>query len=220
MHTHSLSPLSDEAVVASVLAGETAMFEILMRRHNEPAYRAARAIVRSRSEALDIVQDAYLRAFQHLEQLEIRSKFSTWFLRIVVNEALARHRRGARFEELDEIEESERLASVPAGGPEEDAFRGEVRDLLQLTIEKLPTTLRTVFLLREVQELPTADVAEVLGISQQNVKVRLHRAKAALRDNLLQRFGEQARSLYSLEAPYCDQLVTMALLLLNPKRSD
>ena len=85
--------LPDEEVVGRVLAGETGLFEILMRRHNQQVYRAARAIVRDEHEAEDIMQDAYVRAFTHLDQFEGRAKFSTWLVRIAVNEALARYRR-------------------------------------------------------------------------------------------------------------------------------
>src|SRR5690349_18668055 len=93
--------LSDEQIVAQVVAGQTALFEVLMRRHNERIYRAARAIVRDDREAEDVMQQAYVNAYAHLRQFAGRAKFSTWLTRIAVNEALARIRRRRRFDALD-----------------------------------------------------------------------------------------------------------------------
>ena len=97
----SQEPLSDEEVVARVLAGQTAMFEIVMRRHNQRLYRVARAILRNDGEAEDVMQDAYVRAYEHLDQFAGRAKFSTWLTRIAVHEALARQHRGNRFQESE-----------------------------------------------------------------------------------------------------------------------
>src|ERR671916_2413408 len=94
------SALTDEQVVAHVLAGQTALFEILMRRHNERLYRAARAIVRDEAEAEDVMQQAYVNAYAHLRQFNQQAQFSTWLTRIAVNEALARVRRRDRYEEF------------------------------------------------------------------------------------------------------------------------
>src|SRR2546428_7863263 len=102
----SQEPLSDEEVVARVLAGETGMFEIVMRRHNQRLYRVARAILKNDGEAEDVMQDAYVRAFQYLGQFAGRSKFSTWLTRIAVHEALARAHKAKRFEESDAMNEN------------------------------------------------------------------------------------------------------------------
>ena len=103
----SQDPLSDEEVVAQVLAGETGMFEIVMRRHNQRLYRVARAILRNDGEAEDVMQDAYVRAYEHLDQFAGRAKFSTWLTRIAVHEALARQHRGNRYQELEPMSERE-----------------------------------------------------------------------------------------------------------------
>jgi RNA polymerase sigma-70 factor (ECF subfamily) len=206
-----LELLPDEEVVNRIRAGETGLFEILMRRHNQQVYRAARAIVRDEHEAEDIMQDAYVRAFTHLDQFEGRSKFSTWLLRIAVNEALARHRKRAHLGAWDEMRESSEFSTPLAAGPEVAAERSEARSFLQSALDQLPETLRTVFMLREVQELSTAETAEVLQITEENVKIRLHRAKAALRDLLATIAGEQARHLYPFEATRCDRVVAAVL---------
>src|SRR5215475_11779245 len=97
---------SDEQVVSRVLAGETALYELLMRRHNQRLYRVARSILRNDTEAEDVMQDAYVRAYQHLADFEGRARFSTWLTRIAVHEALARCRFRARYQSLDGSEES------------------------------------------------------------------------------------------------------------------
>src|SRR3954464_15435926 len=102
----SQEPLSDEEVVARVLTGETSMFEIVMRRHNQRLYRVSRAILRDDGEAEDVMQDAYVRAYQNLASFEGRANFATWLTRIAVNEALARSRRRARFQLIDPSDES------------------------------------------------------------------------------------------------------------------
>jgi RNA polymerase sigma-70 factor, ECF subfamily len=149
----SQEPLSDEEVVARVLAGETAMFEIVMRRHNQRLYRVARAILRNDGEAEDVMQDAYVRAYEHLDQFAGKAKFSTWLTRIAVHEALARQRRGNRYQELEPMSEREgdpmdRFASL-APDPEQQASNSEVRRLLEDAVEKLPDAYRTIFILRK-----------------------------------------------------------------------
>ena len=123
--------LTDEEVVTRVMAGETGMFEIVMRRHNQRLYRVARAILRNDGEAEDVMQDAYVRAYEHLDQFAGRAKFSTWLTRIAVHEALARQHRGNRYQELEPMSEREgdpmdRFASL-APDPEQQASNSEVR---------------------------------------------------------------------------------------------
>jgi len=199
--------LTDDEIVQRVLAGDSGLFELLIRRHDQRVYRTARAIVRNETDADDILQETYLRAFQHLSQFEGRAKFSTWLLRIAIHEALARYRENARFADLDEIPESENAHADPRSGPEQMAARGEIREVVQRAIDELPPTLRTVLMLREIEGMSTSETAEVLEISEDNLNVRLHRAKAALREKLIERAGEEAPHLFIFEAPRCDRLV-------------
>ena len=203
--------LSDEDVVARVLAGETGMFEIVMRRHNQRLYRVARAILRNDGEAEDVMQDAYVRAYEHLDQFAGRAKFSTWLTRIAVHEALARHRRDNRYQELEPLSEREgdpmdRFASL-APNPEEQASNSEIRRLLEEAVEKLPDAYRTVFVLRDVEEMSTTDTADVLEITEENVKVRLHRARALLRKSLFARAGMERKETFDFHAVRCDRVV-------------
>jgi len=209
--TTSQEPLSDEEVVTRVLAGETGMFEIIMRRHNQLLYRVARAILRNDGEAEDVMQDAYVRAYEHLDQFVGKAKFSTWLTRIAVHEALARQRRGNRNQELEPKSERERdpmdrFASL-APNPEQQASNSEVRRLLEEAVEKLPDAYRTVFMLRDVEEMSTTDAADALEITEDNVKVRLHRARALLRESLYARAGMESKEAFDFHAVRCDRVV-------------
>ena len=145
---------TDEAVIRQVLEGNTAMFELLMRRYNERVYRAARAIVRDEHEAEDVMQQAYVNAFTHLRQFNGSSRFSTWLTRIAINESLARVRRRGRYETFDELSNVEPfMSSNVTENPERQAFTGELRGLLEWAIDTLPDGMREVFVLREVEGL-------------------------------------------------------------------
>jgi RNA polymerase sigma-70 factor (ECF subfamily) len=207
----SQEQLSDEEVVARVLAGETGMFEIVMRGHNQRLYRVARAILRNDGEAEDVMQDAYVRAYEHLDQYAGRAKFSTWLTRVAVHEALARQHRGNRYQELKPTSEREgdpmdRFASL-APDPEQQASNSEIRTLLEEAVERLPDAYRTIFMLRDVEDMSTTDTAEVLEITEDNVKVRLHRARALLRKSLYARAGMERKEAFNFHAVRCDRVV-------------
>jgi len=206
--------LSDEEIVRLVLAGETACFEVLMRRYNRRVYRAARAILRDDAEAEEMVQEGWVRAYQHLNQFEGRASFSTWLTRIGVHEALARIRRRARHEEIDGMEEVQKnsidgLSSTVI--PEHHASNAEVRSLLESSIDALPDLYRHVFVLRDVEEMSTEEAAECLGISEDNVKMRLHRARAQLRRELYARAGATSTAAFQFMGERCDR-VTAAVM--------
>jgi RNA polymerase sigma-70 factor (ECF subfamily) len=207
----SQEPLSDEEVVARVLDGETGTFEIIMRRYNQRLYRVARAILRNDGEAEDVMQDAYVRAYEHLDQFAGRAKFSTWLTRIAVHEALARQHRRNRYQDLEPMSEQEgdpmdRFASL-ALNPEQQASNSEIRRLLEEAVEKLPDAYRTIFILRDVEGMSTTDAADALEITEENVKVRLHRARALLRKSLYARAGMERKEAFDFHAVRCDRVV-------------
>lgn len=205
--------LTDEQVVDLVLTGQTALFEVLMRRHNERVYRVARAIVRDEGEAEDIMQQAYVNAYAHLRQFGGKSKFSTWLVRIAVNVAIARARQRGRYDSFDEdLSDVEKLMRErPPGDPEHQASSGELRGLLECAIDGLPDGTRAVFVLRAVEELSTAEAALVLDVSEDVVKTRLSRARAALRRVLTDRIGESTPELFRFYRPRCDRVVGCVL---------
>jgi RNA polymerase sigma-70 factor, ECF subfamily len=201
--------LSDEQVVARVLAGQTALFEVLMRRHNERLYRAARAIVKDESEAEDVMQQAYVNAYSHLRQFDRRAKFSTWLTRIAVHEAIARARRRGRYMTMDE--EAPRAAASGDADPERQAFAGELSRLVESAIDRLPDGIREVFMLRQVEELSTEEAAYVLDVSEAVVKTRLSRARAALRRDLEERAGLAGANAFRFLRPRCNVVVAGVL---------
>jgi RNA polymerase sigma-70 factor, ECF subfamily len=201
--------LSDEDVVARVLDGQTALYEVLMRRYNERIYRAARAITKDEDEAEDVMQQAYVNAYFHLRQFDRRAKFSTWLTKIAIHEALARARKRGRCDAVDfTAEENQAVERQPSRNPEHQAFAGELRSLLESSIDELPDGLREVFMLREVDGLSTAETAECLDVSEDVVKTRLSRSRAALRHELAERAGILAPDTFRFPQPRCDRIVT------------
>ena len=203
--------LTDEDVVSRVLAGDTPLFEVLMRRHNERVYRAARAILRDDKEAEDVMQEAYVNAYAHLAQFDGRAKFSTWLIKIAVYEALLRAKRRTRYEPLDDRAEETLMPTTPSPDPEQQAFGGELRALLEAAIDTLSDGYREVFMLRQVEGLSTAETADVLGVSEDVVKTRLTRARHALQQNLLDRTGAATAQAFMFGRSRCDNVVAAVL---------
>jgi RNA polymerase sigma-70 factor (ECF subfamily) len=200
--------LSDEEVVARVLAGDISLFEILMRRYNQRLFRVARGILADDAEAEDVMQEAYLRAFRELAGFRGEARFATWLTRIACHEALARAQKRRRLVPLaggGGGEPPEPPAVTP--GPERDLENRELQAVLSAAVEILPDPLRAVFCLREIESLSTEQTADLLGLTVENVRVRLHRAKRSLRQTLDQRIGREVRRLYLFEGPHCDRLV-------------
>lgn len=170
---------SDGEIIRQVLDGNSTMFELLMRRYNERVYRTARSIVRDEDEAEDVMQQAYVNAFTHLRQFNGSAQFSTWLTRITINEALARVRRQGKYDAFDDQRWNvESLMAIkPIENPEQQAFAGELRGLLEWAMDTLPGGMREVFVLREVEGLNTSEVAECLDVSEDVVKTRLSRGR-------------------------------------------
>jgi RNA polymerase sigma-70 factor (ECF subfamily) len=210
---------SDEEIVDRVRAGEVALFEVLMRRHNQRIYRTVRAIVRDEAEVEDAMQQAYLAAYTNLRSFEGSAAFSTWLTRIAINEALGRLRRSARLTVAEApVEDAEPLDRAPPQTPEEGAAARESLALIEAAVDRLPAPYRSVYMLREVQELSTAECADVLGITEETVKIRLHRARAALREALAKQLGRVAPEAFPFPATRCDRVVAgvMARILTSP----
>lgn len=204
--------LADEEIVNRVCDGQTALFEVLMRRHNERLYRAARAILRDDAEAEDVMQQAYVNAYVHLRQFDRRAAFATWLTRIAVNEAIARLHRRDRYTPMTEEDSQPSGDLRPAVTPEHAAYASELRHLVELAVDRLPDGAREVFVLREVQGLTTSETAQVLGIADDAVKTRLSRAKRTLRLDLTSALGHAGRAAFSFEQTRCDRVVQAVFL--------
>ena len=202
--------MEDPEVVRRVLAGETELFEIIMRRYNQRLYRAARAILGDDAEAEQVMQEAYFLAYTHLAQFAEKAKFSTWLTKIAVNEALGRLRRRARFVDFDSLTESEkgdRMLISAERTPEQKVLNSELKSLLEESVERLPEHYRSVLVMRDVEGLDTAETSECLGISEEAVKTRLHRARSLMRQQLYARAGVTRPELFSFQKPRCDRMV-------------
>ncbi|HYD41529.1 MAG TPA: RNA polymerase sigma factor [Anaeromyxobacter sp.] len=206
---------ADEEIVARVRAGDVALFEVLMRRHNTRLYRAVRGILRDEAEVEDAMQQAYLRAYAALGEFEGLSSFSTWLVRIGLNEALGRVRKRRSFVPVEAGEATEGSMNDQPD-PEERTASRQALALLESAIDRLPPIHRSVILLREVEGLSTEEAARALGVSEAVVKVRLHRARAALRDVLTRDLGRNASDAFPFPAERCDRIVRAVLARILP----
>lgn len=203
---------SDEAIVARLRGGESALFEVLMRRHNQRLFRAARAIVRDDDEAEDVMQEAYIQAFTKLNQFEGRAKFSTWLTRIAVHEALARVRK--RRPDIDS--EAEPIESAMPN-PEDAAASRELGQMLEPLVDALPEAFRVVFVLRAVEGLSASEVAECLAIPEETVRTRFFRARRALQLHIEQQLMASVSEVYAFHLLRCDRIVAAVLSHLRPR---
>lgn len=200
--------VSDDELLARVRSGDPRWFEVFVRRYNARLFRTARAIVKDDALAEDVMQETYLRAFTHLHQFESRSTLATWLTRIAVNESIARRRKMHR--EPIAGHDAEAGADEPAGpsaDPELALQRGEMVGVLSALVDALPETLRVVFVLRAVEGMSVADVAAALDLTEENVKVRLFRARAALRAGLDDALDDATADVFSFHLVRCDRVV-------------
>ena len=224
IHAGSEPELDDAGLVARVLAGDPAAFELLMRRHNRRLYRIARSMLRDAAEAEDVLQDAYLAAFQSLSAFRGEASLATWLSRVVANQCLARMRRQARRDNI--------LPMVPMGGPDEQEgpamaaddkdtpdralLRAELRAVLERKLDELPEAFRTVFVLRSVEELSVEETARSLNLPEATVRSRHFRARSMLRESLAQDIDIAERDVFSFDGERCDRIVRSVLEKARP----
>lgn len=201
--------LSDEAVVERVLAGDTALFELLMRRHNQRLYRLTVSVLRNDQDARDVMQESYLKSFEQLARFRGDAQFGTWLGRIALHAAWSLARQRSRWQSLDALDPHQ--DDNPLSTPDAVAGVSELRGALLRAIDRLPDPLRIVFVARDVEEMSTRECAAYLEISEHNVKVRLHRARARLRQELRHSVGPDPRTLLTFGFERCDALVERVL---------
>lgn len=203
--------LADETIVDRVRGGDVALYEILMRRHNQRVYRTIRAILRDDRDVEDVMQQAYVDAYTHLDQFRGTAQFSTWLTRIAVNRAIRIGRGVRRGLELVPPPGDPALAieQTPAAipDPEHTLYGRELKVVLESLIDRLPDAFRVVFVMREVEGLSTAETAACLEVNEETVKTRLHRAKRLLRDQLDRQLGPASSGVYAFHLSRCDRVV-------------
>lgn len=189
-------------IVRKVLQGDKEQFRHIIRECNQPLYRTAVAILKDPEDAEDAVQSAYVKAYIHLGTFREESNFLTWLTRILINECKMSLRKKRRTASLDEEEVTMKQSN------NEDVvdtlYKNQLTGLLESAVMELPEKYRLVYVVREVNDFSTQRTADVLGISQENVKIRLHRAKTLIRENLLQRVD--AKELFPFGNTRCDLL--------------
>jgi RNA polymerase sigma-70 factor, ECF subfamily len=208
--------VTDEALAERVRAGETSLYEVIMRRYNSRLYRIVRGIVGDAAEAEDVVQQAYVNAYLHLDQFSERAKFATWLTKIAIYEALGRVRRRQKvpmvgFDTEEDPGMGVRLPAASTPDPERQAMAGEIRELLEKAIDALPDAYRSVFVLREIEHLSTAETAACLEVTEETVKTRLHRSRAMLRESLYERAGVAGSEVFELHLSRCDSIVNAVM---------
>lgn len=194
-------------------------FEALMRRYNSRLFRVARAILRNDAEAEDAVQDAYLQIYRKLHEFRGDSQISTWLTRVVVNAALMRVRKQKRAVVVPLQKSADGSGDAPlevedrrAASPSDITFRAEVRRILERRIDELPLAFRTVFVMRDVQDMSVQETADALGIPEATVRTRLFRARALLREALQREIDDASIDVFSFAGERCDRIVASVLL--------
>lgn len=189
----TVTAAEQSALVRALRAGDDAAYELLVRRYSRPMLAVARRLLRNEPDAQDALQDAFLAAFRAIHGFQEQAQLSTWLHRIVVNAALMKQRSRARrpeqpIEELlpsfDDTGHRVNPGSAWPEDPAQAAAGGELRALVRACIDRLPESYRTVLVLRDLEDVDTAETAQLLGINENTVKIRLHRARQALRELL------------------------------------
>jgi len=211
---YATQQLNDNAVVKRVVAGEKELFEILMRRYNQMLYRVVRGYLKDEDDVQDVMQTAYLKAFSKLHQFLGNASFSTWLIRIGINEALQRlhelkKKNVVYLNPTDIGDDTIRQVPDKEMNPEKVMMRQEMKQVLEQAIDSLPDKYRVIYILKEVEGLSNEEVAESLGLSDSNIKVRLHRAKTLLKDSLLKL--SVTREVFEFGNSRCDAIVSFVM---------
>lgn len=208
----------DAELVERASKGDEVAFEAIMRRNNQRLFRTARSILKSDADAEDAVQEAYLHAWRGLDKFRADAALSTWLVRIVANQALGRLRRTkAKIIPLDAAMPSSEpglqaaLTDDPTHLPEKFAMRAQMRQLIEARIDVLPEVFRSVFVLRAIEEMSVAEVAQVLDIQEATVRSRFFRARSLMREGLASEVDVALNDAFSFDGARCDRIVDTVL---------
>ncbi len=222
--TTRLVPQDDSILAERIGRGDHGAFEALMRQHNGKLFRIARSILRDDAEAEDALQDAYLDAYRHIGDFRGNSQLATWLTRIVINQALMRVRRQKRDAVVVPFHEpatpsphpADDVADQQAEPPPIAMLRAEIRQLIERRIDELPVAFRTVFVMRDVEDMSVQETAECLSIPPATVRTRLFRARALLRETLSRDLDTASIDVFNFAGDRCDRIVAKVLARLKP----
>ncbi len=212
--------LADERnLVERAESGDQSAFRAIMEQNNQRLYRVARAVMKDDTEAEDVVQETYLRAFFNLSKFRGESSLTTWLTRIALNEALGRKRKQRAMVTLETVETAQQTSAqiiqFPAMNtetdPERSAAQSEIQRLLERAMDALPEPFRVVFVMRDVEEMSIEETAFHLGIRPQTVKTRLHRARRLLRQSLDGELASTLKEMFPFAGVRCARITEAVL---------
>lgn len=226
LNIQAYTTYSDLDIIDRVMSGDRALFELIMRRYNRRLFRVARGIIKNDTLAQDIVQEAYINAYKHLDSFKGPKGFSAWLIQITVREALKLSRKESHLRALtnpisEHPQDSVTVTSLdnntdtprsnPAEEPENSTLNNEVITLVAKALDKIPQNFRMVFILREVEGLSIDETAEALSVNPSTVKTRLFRAKLALRRQLTSQYKSAKSQLFPFGGHQCDIIVAKVM---------
>jgi len=201
--------IEENEVIKRILSGEKELYEILVRRNNQKLYRVIRSYVKDEAEIEDIMQESYIKAFTKLYQFKLESVFSTWLIRIGINESLARLKEKGKLYHLNEQSDnlSNTILEMPDNkqlNPQDKMMRKEAKQILENAIDSLDIKYKTVYIMKEVEEMSLKEVSVALGLTIANVKVRLHRSKEMLKEKLYE--VSNSKNIFEFGFSRCDKI--------------
>ncbi|MDY7394824.1 RNA polymerase sigma factor [Aureibaculum sp. 2210JD6-5] len=203
--------LTEETIINRILTGEKPLYQLLLKRNNLKLYRIIRSYLKKHEDVQDAMQNTYLKAYENLHKFKKNSSFSTWLIRIGINEALTKLKAKNKHVSLKEGGNEDidkqviQLFNHQRNNPENNIIIEEVKLLLEKAIDQLDSKHKAVYILREVEEMSISKIADCLKLSESNVKVRLHRAKLKMRENLYDLVPKS--ELFNFGAENCDKIV-------------
>ncbi len=209
--------IRESEVIKRILSGEKELYEILVRRNNQKLYRIIRSYIKDDAEIEDIMQDSYVKAFTKLYQFKLKSTFSTWLIRIGINESLARLKEKGKLYHLNEQSDnlSNTILEIPDNkqlNPQDKMIRNETKQLLESAIDSLGIKYKTVYIMKEVEEMSLKEVSVALGLTVANVKVRLHRSKEMLKEKLYEVAND--KNIFEFGFSRCDRITENVMKLI------
>ena len=202
--------IEESEIIKRILSGEKEFYEILVRRNNQKIYRVIRSYIKDEDDIEDIMQDSYVKAYTKLDQFKLESTFSTWLIRIAINEALARLKEKAKLYSIDKQSDDRKgnmILEIPDNkelNPHDKMIRNEAKELLKNAIDQLDTKYKTVYMMKEVEEMSIKEIATALDLTEVNVKVRLHRSKEMLKEILFEVTSDQ--KVFEFGFSRCDRI--------------
>lgn len=213
------SHFSDTEIIDKILTGSTPLFEVLMRRYNQRLFRVQRSYISDEDAIKDTLQLTYIKAYENLASFRGDAQFSTWIIRIAINEALKYLNRQKRYSNLHLVDENRPMNEHTINSdntPEEYAIQNDFKILLEKIVDKLPPKYRSVYIMREVEQMDTRETAECLDLTRSNVKVRLHRAKQMVQDELEKSVADT--EIFNFLGERCDRLVFNVMNLIEQQK--